>query len=94
MGEFNLVPPGDAWRAALGIDGPDSAGFRPESARIGEIGAPAVVRSARFLGSKAELIVEMPGAEPLKIWTTEPVAADSAIRFTVPSGEVIRLPRP
>jgi ABC-type Fe3+/spermidine/putrescine transport system ATPase subunit len=92
MGEINLLPPGSPWRAALGVSGSELAAFRPESARLGGEGAIAVVRSSRFLGSKAELEVTMDGAERLKIWTTASVEPGAIIRFAVPASEIIRLP--
>jgi ABC-type Fe3+/spermidine/putrescine transport system ATPase subunit len=92
MGEINLLPPGCPWRAALGVGGSEPAAFRPESARLGGEGATAVVRSSRFLGSKAELEVTMDGAGPLKIWTGSPVEPGAIIRFAVPASEIIRLP--
>jgi iron(III) transport system ATP-binding protein len=93
MGEINLLPPESPWRKALGLEGGDLAGFRPEAARVGESGAPGTVRRSRFLGSKAELTVEMAGAEPLKIWTASPRAAGETIRFSVGEDDLIRLPR-
>ena len=93
MGEINLLPTGSPWRPALGISGDDLAGFRPESVRVGGEGAACLVRSSRFLGSKAELSVELAGAEPLKIWTGAPIEPGQTIRFFVPPGDIIRLPR-
>jgi len=92
LGEINLLRAESLWRAALGVAGDGLAGFRPESARVDEMGAPATVRSSRFLGSRAELVVEMPGAEPLKIWTATAFAAGSPIRFAVAPEDWIRLP--
>ena len=92
MGEINLLPPGSPWRAALGITGGELAAFRPEAARLGGDGTTAVVRSSRFLGSKAELELSMDGAEPLKIWTVSPIEPGTTIRFQVATGDLIRFP--
>jgi ABC-type Fe3+/spermidine/putrescine transport system ATPase subunit len=93
MGEINLLPPGSPWRAALGVAGDGLAGFRPEAARMDGTGVTAVVRASRFLGSKAELLVEMAGGEPLKIWTGTPRPVGDEIRFSVAEADLIRLPR-
>jgi ABC-type Fe3+/spermidine/putrescine transport system ATPase subunit len=92
MGEINILPPGSPWRAALGIGGNAPAAFRPESARLDGEGARVIVRSSRFLGSKAELEVAMDDGEPLKIWTTTSVEPGTLLRFTVPAAEIIHLP--
>jgi ABC-type Fe3+/spermidine/putrescine transport system ATPase subunit len=92
MGEINLLPAASRWRAALGLAGDGLAGFRPEAARVGTAGAAATVRNSRFLGSRAELTVEMPGAEALKIWTAAPLELGSTVRFTVAPEDWIRLP--
>ncbi len=94
MGEINWVPADSLWRAALGLSGNGLAGFRPESARMGESGASVVVRHARFLGSRAELLVELPGAEPLKIWSPASRPVGSELRFSVAPQDWIRLPAP
>ena len=93
MGEINFLPLGSLWRGALGMAEDGVVGFRPESAHVGAEGASCQVKGVRFLGSKAELIVELPGAEVLKIWTGATVKAGQTIRFSVAPEDLIRLPR-
>jgi positive regulator of sigma E activity len=67
-------------------------GFRPEAARLGAAGAAGIVRSSRFLGSKAELELGREGAELLKIWTRSPVEPGREVWLSVAEEDWIRLP--
>jgi iron(III) transport system ATP-binding protein len=89
MGEINVVAP-DSPLAAL-LKGPPNRklGFRPESARLGSDGIPAVVKHATYLGSKTELLVETATGEQLKLWTNLPVLPGEAIHFLVAPEKLI-----
>jgi ABC-type Fe3+/spermidine/putrescine transport system ATPase subunit len=93
MGEINFLPPDSPWRAQLGLCRDGTVGFRPESARLAESGARAVVRSSRFLGSKTELKVtgDVDGAPPLTLWTTRSVASGTVIYFQVEPSNLVRI---
>jgi len=91
MGELNVVAVESPLAAALRGPERKRIGFRPESARLGGDGIVATVRHATYLGSKTELVVAVATGEELKLWTTAPVAAGEAVRFSVPPEKLIAL---
>ena len=88
MGEINVLPPDSPLAGVLGGPPHRKVGFRPESAVLAGDGVAAVVKSATYLGSKAELLVETtavataPG-ETLKLWTGSLVPPGEALHFRV-----------
>ncbi len=91
MGEINLVAAESPLAAALRGPAHKKIGFRPESAQLDGDGIAATVKSATYLGSKTELVVEVATGETLKLWTTAAAAPGETVHFTVPPEKLIAL---
>ena len=91
MGEINVLAPGSPLAAALQAPANRKAAFRPESAVVTETGVGAIVKQATYLGSKAELTVEIEGGERVKLWTRKLVPTGQALHFMVQPESLILL---
>jgi ABC-type Fe3+/spermidine/putrescine transport system ATPase subunit len=91
MGEINVLEAGSALAAKLGGETKRKLAFRPESAQLGSEGVAAAVKSATYLGSKTELVVETETGESLKLWVRDAMLAGQSLRFQVPATRLISL---
>jgi iron(III) transport system ATP-binding protein len=89
MGEINVLAAGSPLAPLLGGPPDRRIGFRPESAHLTGDGLAAVVKSATYLGSKTELLVETAAGETLKLWTAAPLPPGETIRFRVNPDKLI-----
>jgi ABC-type Fe3+/spermidine/putrescine transport system ATPase subunit len=89
MGEINIAAAGSTLAQAL--EGPPDRkiAFRPEAAALSANGIAATVKSATYLGSKTELLVEAATGETLKLWHHERKSVGERIHFTVKRDSVI-----
>jgi iron(III) transport system ATP-binding protein len=91
MGEINVLAPDSPLAGMLGAPLNRKFGFRPESARLTGEGISAVVKSATYLGSKTELLVETSTGETLKLWTGSLVPPGETLHFQVNPASLIPL---